>query len=83
MSICGVQAISRARTEDSKRTITVELLQRPNIHALAEDAGLAEESAAARNRGVHHSAQPMSAQAEFVMERPSAVSHFNFTRDGL
>lgn len=56
---------------DSKRPITVELLQRLNIRALAEDAGLAEEWAASRNRRVHHPEQPSSLQAEFVMERPA------------
>jgi hypothetical protein len=56
---------------DSKRPITVELLQRLNIRALAEDAGLAEEWAAFRNRGVHYAEQPVSMQAEFVMERPA------------
>ncbi len=55
---------------DSKRPITVELLQRLNIRALAEDAGLADEWAASRNRGVHYSEQPVSMQAELVMERP-------------
>lgn len=56
---------------DSKRPITVELLQRLNIRALAEDAGLADAWAAVRNRGAHYSAQPTSMQAEFVMERPA------------
>jgi hypothetical protein len=56
---------------DSKRPITVELLQRLNIRALAEDAGLADEWAASRNRGVHYAEQPISMQADFVMERPT------------
>lgn len=56
---------------DSKRPITIELLQRLNIRAVAEDAGLADAWAAARNRSVHYSAQPTSMQAEFVMERPA------------
>jgi len=56
---------------DSKRPITVELLQRMNIRALAEDAGLADEWATSRNPGVHDSEQPISTQAEFVMERPT------------
>jgi len=56
---------------DSKRPITVELLQRLNIRALAEDAGLADEWAASRNRGVLYAEQPVSMQAEFVMERPA------------
>jgi hypothetical protein len=57
---------------DSKRPITVELLQRLNIRALAEDCGLADEWAASRNRGVHYAEQPISMQADFVMERPTA-----------
>jgi len=56
---------------DSKRPVTVDLLQRLNIRAVAEDAGLADAWAAARNRGVHYSALPVSMQAEFVMERPA------------
>lgn len=56
---------------DSKRPITVELLQRLNLRATADDAGLAEAWAAARNRGVHYSGQPTSMQAEFPMERPA------------
>jgi hypothetical protein len=56
---------------DSKRPITVELLQRLNIRALAEDCGLADAWAASRNRGVHYAEQPASMQAEFVMERPA------------
>lgn len=56
---------------DSKRPITVELLQRLNIRAIAEEAGLADEWAASRNRGVHYAEQPLSMQADFVMERPS------------
>ena len=52
---------------DSKRPITVELLQRLNIRALAEDAGLADEWSASRNRGVRYPEQPASLPAEFVM----------------
>jgi hypothetical protein len=55
---------------DSKRPITVELLQRLNILALAEDCGLAVAWSEARNRGVHYAEQPVSMQSEFVMERP-------------
>jgi hypothetical protein len=57
---------------DSKRPITVELLQRLNIRAVAEDCGLVGEWTASRNRGVHYSEQPVSMQAEFAMERPAA-----------
>jgi hypothetical protein len=56
---------------DSKRPITVELLQRLNIHAIADKAGLAEEWAVSRNRVVRYREQPDSLQAEFVMERPA------------
>jgi hypothetical protein len=56
---------------DSKRPITVDLLQRLNVHAIAEAAGLAERWSALRNCGVHYSAKPISMQAEFVMERPA------------
>jgi len=55
---------------DSKRPITVELLERLNIRALAEDAGLVNEWSASRNRGLY-AEQPVSMQAEFVMERPA------------
>ncbi len=55
---------------DSKRPITVELLQRLNIRAIAEDAGLADEWAASRNHVVQYTERPASMQAEFIMERP-------------
>lgn len=55
---------------DSKRPITVELLERLNIRALAEDAGLVGEWTASRNRGLY-AEQSVSMQAEFVMERPA------------
>lgn len=55
---------------DSKRPITVELLQRLNIRTLAEDAGLADEWAASRNLGLRCAEHPVSMQAEFLMERP-------------
>ena len=56
---------------DSKRPFTVELLQRLNIRAIAEEAGYADDWAASRNQGPHYPEQPLSLQAEFVMERPS------------
>jgi hypothetical protein len=56
---------------DSKRPITVELLQRLNIHAIAEDAGWADERSTCRNRGARYPEQPTSTQAEFVMEPPA------------
>lgn len=58
---------------DSKRPMTVELLHRLNIRALAEDAGLVKEWTASRNRGVC-AEQSVSMQAEFVMERPAEHS---------
>jgi hypothetical protein len=57
---------------DSKRPITVELLQRLNIHAIAVEAGLVNEWSASRNQQVTNSAQSGSVQAEFVMEQPSS-----------
>lgn len=56
---------------DSKRPVTVELLQRLNIRAIAEDAGLAAEWAVSRNRSVRYPEQPVSMQAELLMERPA------------
>ncbi len=54
---------------DSKRPVTVELLQRLNIRAIAEEAGLLNEWEDSRNRGVRYAEQPISLQAEFVMEK--------------
>ena len=54
---------------DSKRPITVELLQRLNIRAIAEDAGLETGWNASRNRAVKYSESAASFQAELVMER--------------
>lgn len=56
---------------DSKRPITVELLQRLNVRAIAEDAGLAAEWSACRNRGLRYSEPPSATQGEFVMEAPT------------
>lgn len=58
---------------DSKRPIKVELLERLNIRALAEDSGLIDEWTASRNRGLY-AEQSVSMQAEFVMERPAKHS---------
>ena len=55
---------------DSKRPITVELLQRLNIHAIAVEAGMATEWTEARNRRVRYPEKSPSMQAELVMERP-------------
>jgi hypothetical protein len=56
---------------DSKRPITVELLQRLNIRAIAEEAGLADDWAESRNQAARYSEQSVSLQPEFVMERPT------------
>lgn len=53
---------------DSKRPITVDLLQRLNMHALAEDCGLAGEWSATRNRNACYSVTPRLRQAELVMD---------------
>jgi len=55
---------------DSKRPITVELLQRLNLHAIAVEAGMAGEWKAARNQCVRYPRPSRATQAEFVMERP-------------
>lgn len=56
---------------DSKRPITVELLQRLNLSAIAGDAGLADKWSASRNRRAQYAERPGAMQAEFVMERPA------------
>lgn len=53
--------------EDSKRPIKVELLQRLNLYAVAEEAGLSGEWAACREKQGIYSIQKKD-QAEFVME---------------
>jgi hypothetical protein len=56
---------------DSKRPVTVELLQRLNIHAIAIEAGMIDEWSASRNQCVRYPEQPAKLQAEFIMERPT------------
>lgn len=63
--------ISSLLFEDSKRPITVELLERLNLHALAEEAGLADEWASVRNQEVFNPEIQTKLQAEFIMERPA------------
>lgn len=58
--------------EDSKRPITVELLQRLNLYAIAEEAGLADRWASARNQRNCYPCESESRQAEFLMERPAS-----------
>jgi hypothetical protein len=65
--IC-LQFLASLTFTDSKRPYTVDLLRRLNIHAIAQDAGHAEDWKASRNRGVRYSEVPESIQAEFVME---------------
>jgi hypothetical protein len=55
---------------DSKRPITVELLQRLNLNAIAVEAGMAGEWKAARNQQVRYPEPSGVTQAELVMERP-------------
>lgn len=54
---------------DSKRPITVELLQRLNIQAIAVAAGMADEWSASRSQRIRYPEPQARLQAEFVMER--------------
>jgi hypothetical protein len=65
------QFLASLTFKDSKRPFTVELLQRLNIRAIAEEAGYIDEWKASMNRDVHYSEWPDSPQAEFVMDRPT------------
>ena len=67
----SLRFISSLLFEDSKRPITVELLERLNLHALAEEAGLADEWASVRNQHIFVSNTRTDLQAEFIMERPN------------
>jgi hypothetical protein len=64
--------ISSLLFEDSKRPITVDLLQRLNLYAIAEEAGLADRWASARDRQSFHPCESASLQAEFLMDRPAS-----------
>ena len=55
---------------DSKRPITVELLQRLNFRAIAIEAGMAEEWTEVRNRHFCYPELSPAMQGELVMERP-------------
>jgi hypothetical protein len=55
--------------EDSKRPITVELLQRLNLQALAKESGLADVWASVRNQESFYPDGRQELQAEFIMER--------------
>ncbi len=63
--------ISSLLFEDSKRPVTVELLQRLNLHAIADAAGLLDEWASVRNQGIFSQKQLVELQHEFLMERPA------------
>lgn len=63
-----LQALSFA---DAKRPMTVELLGRLNIHALAEACGLAEAWTESRQRSLQGTPTNVPIQAEMVMERPA------------
>jgi hypothetical protein len=56
---------------DSKRPITVELLQRLNIHAIAVEAGMADEWLAAKKQHPRYPEHPTKLQTEFAMDRPT------------
>jgi methylase of polypeptide subunit release factors len=64
--------ISSLLFEDSKRPITVELLQRLNLYAVAEEAGLAERWASVRQQQGLYPVESAAAQTEFLMERPTS-----------
>jgi hypothetical protein len=62
--------ISSLLFEDSKRPITVDLLQRLNLNAIAKEAGLADEWTSVRNQRSFYPVERAGFQAEFIMERP-------------
>jgi len=62
--------ISSLLFEDSKRPITVDLLQRLNLQAIAQEAGLAEEWASVRNQRSFYPVERAGLQAEFIMDKP-------------
>lgn len=62
--------ISSLLFEDSKRPITVDLLQRLNLHAIAQEAGLADEWAFVRDQHSFNPVERAGLQAEFIMDRP-------------
>jgi hypothetical protein len=64
--------ISSLLFEDSKRPITVELLQRLNLHTIAESAGLSDRWTSVRNQGSFYGNGQASFQAELIMDRPSS-----------
>jgi hypothetical protein len=65
--------ISSLLFDDSKRPITVELLQRLNLRAIAKEAGLSDEWESARNQQLVYSGAREGLQAEFIMEQPASA----------
>ena len=63
--------ISSLLFEDSKRPITVDLLQRLNLRAIAQEAGLADEWTSVRSQRSFCPVERAMPQAEFIMERPT------------
>ena len=61
--------ISSLLFEDSKRPITVDLLQRLNLHTIAQEAGLADEWTSVRNERNFYSIERAGLQAEFIMDK--------------
>ncbi len=62
--------ISSLLFEDSKRPITVDLLQRLNLHAIAQEAGFANEWTSVRNHRNFYPIEQVGWQSEFAMDRP-------------
>ena len=69
----SLRFISSLLFDDSKRPVTVELLERLNVRAIAEEAGLADEWTSARNQRGFYSDEKVGLQVEFIMDK--AVKH--------
>jgi hypothetical protein len=65
--------ISSLLFDDSKRPVTVELLERLNLHAIAHEAKLAGEWAFVRNQQYSHKGATGAAQTEFLMDSPQSL----------
>ena len=63
--------ISSLLFEDSKRPITVDLLQRLNLHAIAQEAGFSNEWTSVRNHRSSYPIEQVGWQSEFAMDRPT------------
>jgi hypothetical protein len=66
-----LQFISALIFQDSKRPVTVELLERLNLHTIAEAAGLIDEWKSVRNQQSFYSEEKFDTQPELIMERPT------------